>query len=116
MQDCSDLGGSVLESRWVILKDFDLYQKVTFYVTLNTLGVSHEAQARATQLMRTVVKSYSKGNPGKAGIFHFGHDVLASRWARMQAICKKSSRFSLQELKPGYCNFFKKVSEPSPGA
>lgn len=105
----------MFESRWAIIKDFDLYKKVLWYVTVNTLGVSHESQLRATQLMRTITESYSKGNPGKKGIFHFGYDVLQSRWARLEAILKNSSRFSLQEMKPGYCNFFKRVSDPSPG-
>ncbi|KAG0616411.1 hypothetical protein M758_5G113300 [Ceratodon purpureus] len=100
---------------WVIMKDFDLFQKVTWYTMINTIGVSHDAQARATQLMRTVIRSYSKGDPGKKGIFHYGQKELQSRWARLQDIFKNTSRFSLQELKPGYCNFFKKVSDPSPG-
>lgn len=106
----------VLESRWAVVKDFDLYQKLQAYVKVDTIGVSHEAQLRATQLMRTVIKSYSEGNSGRKGIFHSSHDVLQSRWARLQAIVKSSSRFSLQELKPAYCTFFGQISDPSPGA
>lgn len=101
---------------WAIIKDLDLYTKVSRHVLFNTLGMSHEAQLRATQLIRAITNSYSKGNPpGKQGIFHFGYEVLKSRWARLEAIFQNSSRFSLQEMKPGYCNFFKQVSDPSPG-
>jgi L-tryptophan--pyruvate aminotransferase len=106
----------VYESRWAILKDFDLYQKVSNHVFLGTGGVSHDAQLRATQLMRSIIKSYAATTPGgRQGIFHFGHEVLGSRWSKMEAIFRNSSRFTLQELKPEYCNFFGKVSAPSPG-
>lgn len=84
----------------------------------NTLGVSHDSQFRATQVLQSVIKSYSKPQKSsdKQAIFHYGREVLQSRWARLQSIIKGSSRFTLQELKPEYCNFFKEQSGLSPGA
>lgn len=100
---------------WAIIKDYNLYRTVQWYVVLNTLGVSHESQLRATQLIRTIIKSYSEGIRNEKGLFHYGREVLESRWATIQSILKNSSRFSLQELKPDYCFFFAQIVDPSPG-
>lgn len=104
--------------RWAIVKDPDLFEKMMNYVKYNTLGVSHDSQFRATQLLQSVIKSYSKPQKpsDKQRIFHYGREVLQSRWATLQSIVKRSSRFTLQELQPEYCNFFKEQSGLSPGA
>lgn len=101
---------------WAIVKDLDLSVKMMNYVFLNTLGVSHDSQLRATQLLHSVVKSYTRPtmSPEK-GIFHYGHEVLLGRWARLEAIFSKSSRFSLQHIETQHCSFFGKKSAPSPG-
>jgi hypothetical protein len=41
--------------------------------------------------------------------------VLLARWARLEAIFSKSSRFSLQHIETQHCSFFGKKSAPSPG-
>jgi hypothetical protein len=46
-----------------MVKDLDLSVKMMNYVFINTLGVSHASQLRATQLLRSVVKSYTRHVP-----------------------------------------------------
>lgn len=88
------------------------FRPLSEIVTVCDTGHSRGVALGRTQSNTTV--AYSEGNLERKGIFHYGHDVLQSRWVRMQSIFKNSSGFSLQELKPDYCNFFKEVSDPSP--
>lgn len=107
---------------WAIVKDFNVYQKMTEYVIGNTLGVSHDSQLRATTLLRTVIAGYQgKLKEGKADesrnqtlLFHYAYDVMRGRWQRLEKIFSGSQRFSLQNLTSNYCSFFQTVTGPSP--
>lgn len=106
---------------WAIIKDYDLYQKMYLYIQYNTLGVSHDTQLRATTLLKAIISGYeqSKGmkafkTDSKQLLFHYAYPVMRRRWESLERIFSASDRFSLQSLQPLYCNFFKKVTDPSP--
>ncbi|KAI5066089.1 hypothetical protein GOP47_0018713 [Adiantum capillus-veneris] len=111
---------------WAIIKDHEVYQKMQLFVVLNSVGVSHEAQLRAAQLLRSAREGYQKAkNVGLDGVptdyaaqqllFHFAHTKLRSRWDRMNQLFQASNRFLIaQDRDPKYCNFFKEIVRPGP--
>eukprot|EP01018_Ginkgo_biloba_P009316 Gb_19304 [translate_table: standard] len=114
---------------WAIVKNYDEYIRMFNYVAQNTLGVSHDAQLRATRLIKTVIAGYQEKenwqshnhlgleSPQYADrqlIFHYAYNVMRYRWQRLEKIFSASGRFSLQDLKPNYCTFFKTITGPSP--
>ncbi|GLJ26946.1 hypothetical protein SUGI_0527540 [Cryptomeria japonica] len=106
---------------WAIIKDYDVYQKIYQYVKINTGGVSHDTQLRATTLLKAVIGGYRHpkrmeaiDRESKQMIFHYAYSVMRWRWERLERIFNMSDRFSLQNVGPLYCNFFRKVTGPSP--
>ncbi|TVU35302.1 hypothetical protein EJB05_17186, partial [Eragrostis curvula] len=51
---------------------------------------------------------------GEEDIFAFGHDVMRSRWRRLNAVVSRSRRISLQKIPPQFCTYFKRIRVPSP--
>jgi len=72
------------------------------------MGVSRDTQLRALQLLKVVI-----GDGGNE-IFRFGYGTLKKRWEILNKIFSMSTRFSLETIKPEYCNYFKKVREFTP--
>ncbi|CAA7045198.1 unnamed protein product [Microthlaspi erraticum] len=93
---------------WALLKDKDVYERMESYITLSSMGVSRDTQLRALQLLKVVVVD------GGDEIFYFGYETLKKRWETLNKIFSMSTRFSLQIIKPEYCNYFKKVRDFSP--
>lgn len=96
-------------NRWAIVKDEAVYEKMLTYMDMNTMGVSREAQLRALKLLDVVLEGDGKE------LFQFAYSTLKDRWRRLKQIISESKRFSLQNLSPQYCTFFKRVKDPSPG-
>ncbi|XP_043719975.1 tryptophan aminotransferase-related protein 4-like [Telopea speciosissima] len=93
---------------WALIKDAMVYERMTTYLKLNTLGVSHETQVRALELLKVVLE-----DEGKA-LFEFGHKAIADRWEKLNKIISQSKRFSLQKFSPQYCTYLQDVHRPSP--
>lgn len=94
---------------WAVVKDEEVYQRMLTHVSLNTIGISREAQLRALQLVKVALQGNGKE------IFKFGYKTLSSRWEKLNETLSVSSRFSLQKLGAQYCSFFQAVRGPSPG-
>lgn len=95
--------------RWALIKDESLYERVSRYVSLNTMGVSHDTQLRALKLLKVVLQ----GEGGE--IFGYGYQVMRDRWMKLSKVLSTSKRISLQKLAPQYCIYFRKIRGPSPG-
>nr|KYP56345.1 Alliin lyase [Cajanus cajan] len=93
---------------WAIIKDETVYEKMLTYLSMNTMGVSREAQLRALKLLDVVVEGDGKQ------IFQFAYSTMRDRWTRLKQIISKSKRFSLQKLSSEYCTFFKRQRDASP--
>ncbi|GLT65407.1 hypothetical protein SLA2020_378430 [Shorea laevis] len=94
---------------WAIIKDKAVYERMTTYMDLNTIGVSRDSQLRALKLLKVVLKD------GGRGIFEFGFQTMRDRWEQLRNTLFKSERFSLQKFdEPQYCTFFQKVRGTSP--
>ncbi|XP_058111291.1 tryptophan aminotransferase-related protein 3-like [Magnolia sinica] len=93
---------------WALIKDENVYQTMTTYSELNTMGASRDTQLRAFKLLKAVLKD------GGNDFFDFGHNRMSDRWLRLNNILSTSNRFSLQKLAPKYCSYFKKITDPSP--
>ncbi|KAM6542254.1 hypothetical protein CsatB_006701 [Cannabis sativa] len=94
---------------WAVVKDKTVFEKMDKYLSINTMGVSHESQLRALKLMKVVIE----GKEGET-LFDFGYKTLSYRWEKLSEVISVSKRFSLQEIEPEYCNFFHKIRGPSP--
>ncbi|KAI4346547.1 hypothetical protein L6164_007436 [Bauhinia variegata] len=92
---------------WAIIKDADVYERMLTYLTVNTIGVSRDAQLRALKLLNVVVEGEGRE------IFEFGYTTMRDRWIRLKNVLSKSKRFSLQKLSSQYCSFFQRTRDPS---
>ncbi|KAJ0087044.1 hypothetical protein Patl1_07985 [Pistacia atlantica] len=95
-------------TRWALIKDEAVYERMINHMTLNTMGVSRDSQLRALKLLKVVLQSRGRE------IFEFGYKTMQNRWEKLSKIVSLSNRFSLQEIAPQYCNFFHKVRPASP--
>ncbi|RID49782.1 hypothetical protein BRARA_H00559 [Brassica rapa] len=93
---------------WGLVKDKTVYENMKRYITLSSMGVSRTTQLHVLQLLNVVVRD------GGDNIFHFGHETLKKRWETLNKVLSLSTRFSLQKIKPEYCNYFKKVRDFTP--
>ncbi|KAI4346546.1 hypothetical protein L6164_007435 [Bauhinia variegata] len=94
---------------WAVIKDEAVYQRMIAYTTLNTMGVSRDAQLRVLKLLNFVLEE----EEGRE-LFQFGYKTMTDRWIKLKEILSLSKRFSLQQIAPQYCSFFQKIREPSP--
>ncbi|XP_015886333.2 tryptophan aminotransferase-related protein 4-like isoform X1 [Ziziphus jujuba] len=93
---------------WAVIKDETIYQRMTMYIGVNTMGVPREAQLRALKLINVVLQGRGRE------IFEFGYKTLSNRWENLSQTLSVSTRFSLQKIGDQYCRFFHKVRKPSP--
>ncbi|XP_059460442.1 tryptophan aminotransferase-related protein 3-like [Corylus avellana] len=93
---------------WAIIKDEAVYERMTTYMALNTIGVSRDSQLRALKLIKVVLEDRARE------IFEFGYEIMRDRWEKLSKTLSTSKRFSLQKLAPQYCSFSQKVRAPSP--
>lgn len=86
-----------------------MYNNMLEYISLSEMGTSREAQLRALKLVKTILQ----GNG--TDIFDYAYKKMSHRWEQLSQIIALSSRFTIQETQPQWCNFFEKVRGPSPG-
>ena len=92
-----------------MIKDEAVYERMSTYVKLNTLGISRDAQLRAFKLVKVVMERDGRE------IFEYGHAIMKSRWEKLRSVLSVSKRFSLQDIEPQYCTFFQSLRAASPG-
>ena len=119
------------------MRDPLVAERMNFGVKTLTLGVPHEPQIRALQLITSVLSAYESYDPSppepKNGfldshhvatqglLFSFAAALMQDRWQRLQAVFRipeaggKAERFSLQPLESAPCTFFKTKREATPG-
>ena len=97
--------------RWALIRDEKVAKRAYEYVTESILGASRDTQLRMLRIIKVILANLHT----EEDIFAFGHDVMRTRWRRLNAIVSRSRRISLQKIHPHYCMYFKRVREPSPG-
>lgn len=80
------------------------------YVDMSQMSISTDTQLRALKLLKAITKDDASGKE----FFEFGHNIMRDRWDSVNKIISMSKRFSIQEISPQYCTYFKRVIEPSP--
>ncbi|RVW37453.1 Tryptophan aminotransferase-related protein 4 [Vitis vinifera] len=93
---------------WALIKDKDVYETMSNYMSLNVDGVSRDTQLRAFKLLKVVTRGRGRE------IFEFGYKTMKDRWEKLNRALLMSRRFSVQESSPQYCTFSGKVKRPSP--
>lgn len=114
------------------MKDEAVAKKMAYFIEVSTIGVSHDAQVRATQLLRVVVRnavpSASSGPIQLRGpsqlwgpellqqdMFRYGYSIMDYRWRALREALEGSKRFRLPEFEPAHCSFFGQITQPTPG-
>ncbi|XP_030461562.1 tryptophan aminotransferase-related protein 4-like [Syzygium oleosum] len=93
---------------WAFIRNEEVYERMAWYLELNTMGVSRDTQLRALKLLKVIVED------GGREIFEFGYKTMTKRWDRLRKTLSMSTRFSLQKIPPENCTFFQKVRDPTP--
>ncbi|KAI6689600.1 hypothetical protein NL676_026428 [Syzygium grande] len=93
---------------WAFIRNEEVYERMAWYLELNTMGVSRDTQLRALKLLKVIVED------GGREIFEFGYRRMTKRWDRLRKTLSMSTRFSLQKIPPENCTFFQKVRDPTP--
>uniref|UniRef100_A0A0D9V4Z5 Alliinase C-terminal domain-containing protein n=1 Tax=Leersia perrieri TaxID=77586 RepID=A0A0D9V4Z5_9ORYZ len=90
--------------------DENVAKRAEYYVKMSTMGASRDTQLRILKIIKVILANLHS----KDDIFFFGHDVMRSKWRRLNAVVSRSNRISLQKMAPHYCTYFKRTREPSP--
>lgn len=111
---------SCVNCRWAIVEDASVAAKMAYFIQLNTLGLSQDAQARGITLLRAIMSSYENQRAGgvereRQPFFHYGQAVLEGRWRRMRQALDNTSRFDLPEYESSFCSFLGKNFRANPG-
>ncbi|KAK3161770.1 hypothetical protein QOZ80_1BG0081180 [Eleusine coracana subsp. coracana] len=96
---------------WALIRDARVAKRAYDYLEQTSYGVSRDTQLRMLGIVKIVLANL---NVVDKDIFAFGHDVMRTRWRRLNAAVSRSRRFSLQKIRPQYCTYFKRVRAPSP--
>ncbi|KAG0586410.1 hypothetical protein KC19_2G088600 [Ceratodon purpureus] len=104
---------------WAIVEDASVAAKMAYFIQLNTLGLSQDAQARGITLLRAIMSSYENQRAGgvereRQPFFHYGQAVLEGRWRRMRQALDNTSRFDLPEYESSFCSFLGKNFRANP--
>ncbi|KAG9456853.1 hypothetical protein H6P81_001361 [Aristolochia fimbriata] len=94
---------------WALVKDEAVYQRLRYQVELNVIGISHDTQLRALNIVKSML------GKGGSDLFEFGYTTLRHKWERLNEVVSQSKRFSLQKIPPLYCTYLRTVRQPSPG-
>ncbi|OWM87018.1 tryptophan aminotransferase-related protein 3-like [Punica granatum] len=93
---------------WALVKDKEVYERMTEYLNENTVGISKDTQLRMLKILKVVLEDGSKE------MFGFAHRIMKNRWERLRDVLAHSDRFSLQQTPAQYCTFTHGVREPTP--
>ncbi|KAL1831254.1 hypothetical protein ACET3Z_000905 [Daucus carota] len=93
---------------WALIKDKDLYERMSTYTDDNTFGVSRDSQLRALKLLKVVLEGDGRS------IFKYAYETMRKRWEGLSQAVSLSTRFTIQEIAPRFCTFFQHVRGPSP--
>uniref|UniRef100_J3L3I2 Alliinase C-terminal domain-containing protein n=1 Tax=Oryza brachyantha TaxID=4533 RepID=J3L3I2_ORYBR len=96
--------------KWALVRDENVAKRAISYSRQSTYGVSRDTQLRMLKILKVIMANLQ----GKDDIFAFGYDVMVSRWRTLNAVVSRSTRITLQKIRPQYCPYFKKTKEPSP--
>lgn len=103
---------------WAILKDETVAKRMMKFMELNTIGVSHDSQVRATHILRAVVEGYDAPSDASSSttnkLFHFGAARMQYRWSRLRSALNASAEFAIPEFSPAECTFFHQNMVPTP--
>ncbi|KAI8013847.1 Tryptophan aminotransferase-related protein 4 [Camellia lanceoleosa] len=94
---------------WALIKDEEVYERMLKYTDQISIGVSHDTQLIALQLLKAIFQ----GNNG-SDIFEFGFTTMRKRWEILSKALSESNRFSIQKIEPQFCTFYQQLRGPSP--
>ncbi|XP_006644625.1 alliin lyase-like [Oryza brachyantha] len=95
---------------WALVRHENVAKRANDYMQQSTMGASRDTQLRILKILKVILANLRS----KEDIFAFGYAVMRSRWRRLNAVVSRSTRISLQKMRPQYCTYFKRTKEPSP--
>ncbi|KAH8946985.1 hypothetical protein BDL97_11G015600 [Sphagnum fallax] len=119
LSKCTGHGGSRIG--WAIVKELAIAQKMAQFIELNTIGVSQDAQVRATGLIRAIMKGYNSNSQlikslgPERQFFHFGKAMMEARWKGVRAALAGNQSVTVQDPSaPAHCTFMGTTSTTNP--
>ncbi|KAF9625682.1 hypothetical protein IFM89_025467 [Coptis chinensis] len=92
-------------TRWAIVKDKNVAEKMRKYIEIGTIGVSEESQLRAAKILRAASDSCQDSSEEVESFFNNGRRCMTERWERLTSVVKLNGLFSLPEYSTEICNF-----------
>ncbi|KAK4762443.1 hypothetical protein SAY86_008211 [Trapa natans] len=102
---------------WAIVKNKEIAIKMVKLIEVLSIGVSKEAQLRATKILGAICDGYegSLAMPESDKFFDYFRRIMAERWNKLREVVKKNQVFSLPEYQQEQCLFSEGLAGTHPG-
>lgn len=92
-------------------------RKMVKFIEVTSIGVSKEAQFRASKILGAVCDVYESSTelPESEKFFEYFKRVMTERWDKLREVVKGNEIFSLPKFPQEYCLFSKELAETRPG-
>ncbi|KAK4763935.1 hypothetical protein SAY87_013373 [Trapa incisa] len=102
---------------WAVVKDKETALKMAKFIDVTTLGVSREAQVRASKILGAISDVYEgpEALPESDRFFEYFRRVLNERMDKLRESLRVNEFFSLPEYPIKHCLFTKGLTRISPG-
>ncbi|KAK4763934.1 hypothetical protein SAY87_013372 [Trapa incisa] len=102
---------------WAIVKNKEIAIKMVKLIEVLSIGVSKEAQLRATKILGAICDGYegSLAIPESDKFFDYFRRIMAERWNKLREVVKKNQVFSLPEYQQEHCLFSEGLAGTHPG-
>ncbi|KAK4791554.1 hypothetical protein SAY86_031967 [Trapa natans] len=102
---------------WAILKDREVARKMIKFMEVTSIGVSKEAQFRASKILGAICDGYESLSPEvlPESFFEYSKRLMIKRWGKLEEAVKLGGGiFSLPKFSREYCLFSTEFTETRP--
>ncbi|GLU12669.1 hypothetical protein SLE2022_293310 [Rubroshorea leprosula] len=98
---------------WALVKDEQVARKMVKFIELSTIGVSKDSQLRAAQVLK-VASDSCESHEESGSFFDYSYQLMAKRWKQLTEAVQQPGLFSMPDIPPQFCSFYKKIFKPQP--
>lgn len=98
------------------MKEEEVARKMVKFMEVTSIGVSKEAQFRASKILGAICDGYESFGPEvPESFFEYSKRLMSERWERLREAVKRTEIFSLPKFPSEYCLFSAEFTETRPG-
>lgn len=91
-------------------------RKMIKFMEVTSIGVSREAQFRASKIVGAICDGYESFGPEvPENFFEYSKRLMIERWGKLTEVMKQNEIFSLPKFPTEYCLFSTEFTETRPG-